>query len=230
MHAQAHGAPLALDGLFGWACYLLLGLVGLRAHQRACRAAPADTRALLVRGAGSVAPFVLTHSAGWRSTCPRCARVRSWSRSAWRSCTCACLTVIRVLGAAFGHRCACARRSMALLHGASASPWALGTLNLDTRLWVAGGVTSDSGRAMPMMPRMMPRRSSTTSRRASPPPPSAYQVRHSGARPGLYFVGFAGDGGPPLSPGARRSSRARPVAAALRDSQGRSLLLINDVE
>src|SRR5207244_2376247 len=57
LHAEAH-APLALDGLFGWGCYLLLALgacaLVARAHSRA-----ADTRALLVP-ALSVAPFVLT--------------------------------------------------------------------------------------------------------------------------------------------------------------------------
>src|SRR5205823_2359780 len=57
LHAEAH-APLALDGLFGWGCYLLLALgacaIVARAHSRA-----ADTRALLVP-ALSVAPFVLT--------------------------------------------------------------------------------------------------------------------------------------------------------------------------
>ncbi len=56
LHAEAH-APLALDGLFGWGCYLLLALgacaVVARAHSRA-----ADTRALLVP-ALSVSPFVL---------------------------------------------------------------------------------------------------------------------------------------------------------------------------
>ncbi|HKD54525.1 MAG TPA: hypothetical protein VKB72_09940, partial [Steroidobacteraceae bacterium] len=56
LHAEPHAAP-ALDGLFGWACYLLLGLAacGLiaRVQDRA-----AHTRSLLVP-ALAVAPFVL---------------------------------------------------------------------------------------------------------------------------------------------------------------------------
>src|SRR5262249_27458643 len=56
VHAPAH-APLALDGLFGWACYLLRALAACALIARA-QSRAADTRALLVP-ALAVAPFVL---------------------------------------------------------------------------------------------------------------------------------------------------------------------------
>jgi len=56
MHAP-HGAPFELDGLFGWACYLLLGLFACALLAR-MQSRAADTRALLVP-ALAVAPFVM---------------------------------------------------------------------------------------------------------------------------------------------------------------------------
>jgi len=57
VHAQPH-APLALDGLFAWACYLLLGLAACAITARV-ESRSGDTRALLVATL-SAAPFVLT--------------------------------------------------------------------------------------------------------------------------------------------------------------------------
>src|SRR5207244_12909758 len=56
LHSEPH-APLALDGLFGWACYLLLGLAAGALVARA-ESRDAHTRALLAP-ALSVSPFVL---------------------------------------------------------------------------------------------------------------------------------------------------------------------------
>ena len=56
LHSERH-APLALDGLFGWACYLLLGLTACALIARV-QSRQADTRALLV-AALSTTPFVL---------------------------------------------------------------------------------------------------------------------------------------------------------------------------
>ncbi|MFI4926802.1 MAG: hypothetical protein ACHP7E_03825, partial [Burkholderiales bacterium] len=55
LHAPRH-AELALDGLFGWTCYLLLALLAAGLIARVWSRA-ADTRALLVP-ALSVAPYV----------------------------------------------------------------------------------------------------------------------------------------------------------------------------
>src|SRR5262249_16110502 len=55
-HSPPH-APLALDGLFGWACYLLLGLAACALVARA-QSPAVDTRALLVPVLAA-APFVL---------------------------------------------------------------------------------------------------------------------------------------------------------------------------
>ena len=56
LHSPAH-APLALDGLFGWACYLLLGLAACALSARA-QSKAAETRPLLVTVLAA-APFVL---------------------------------------------------------------------------------------------------------------------------------------------------------------------------
>ncbi|MBV8877123.1 MAG: hypothetical protein JO158_05390, partial [Gammaproteobacteria bacterium] len=56
LHAPPR-APLALDGLFGWACYLLLGLAACALTARA-QSPAAETRALLVP-ALAAAPYVV---------------------------------------------------------------------------------------------------------------------------------------------------------------------------
>src|SRR5205823_4716589 len=96
LHSEPH-APLALDGLFGWACYLLLGLAAGALVARA-ESRDARTRAL---------PVVLIYT---------------------------CLLAVRVLGAAFGP--VRVRAAVVAVVLVLASPWSIGMLNLDTRLWV----------------------------------------------------------------------------------------------
>ena len=129
LHAAPH-APLALDGLFGWACYLLLGLAACGFVARVQdRAAP--TRSLLVP-ALAVAPFVLI--VFWLAL-----DLALVSRHILIATLVALVYLVflalRVLGAAFGP----VRVRPALLAVAFviASPWVLGVLSLDTRLWVA---------------------------------------------------------------------------------------------
>ena len=129
VHAEAH-APLALDGLFGWGCYLLLALgacaLVARAHSRA-----ADTRALLVP-ALSVAPFVLT--VFWLASDRTLVQARPVTALVLTLIYMALLCV-RVLGAAYA--VARTRATLIALALVLASPWVMGFLNFDTRLWVA---------------------------------------------------------------------------------------------
>jgi len=129
LHAEAH-APLALDGLFGWGCYLLLALgacaVVARAQGRA-----ADTRALLVP-ALSVSPFVLILF--WLASDRTLVQARPVTALLVTLIYMALLCV-RVMGAAYG--VVRTRATVIALVLVLASPWVMGFLNFDTRLWVA---------------------------------------------------------------------------------------------
>ena len=135
LHAET-GSQLMLDGLYGWACYLLLGLFGCglvaRAQERA-----ADTRGLLVPVL-SVAPYALV--VFWLSG--------DTSLVAARPGTATLVGVVyllvlsfRILRAAYGFiRARAAILAIALI---LLAPWMLATLNLDTRLWVADDTQED---------------------------------------------------------------------------------------
>jgi hypothetical protein len=215
LHAPAH-APLALDGLFGWACYLVLGLAAgaltARAQSRA-----GDTRALLVP-ALAVAPFVLTIF--WLALDTAAVNARPLAATVVALIYLACLA-IRVLGAAFGPvRAAPAVVALLLI---VASPWAIGFLNLDTRLWVseepAQTQDADDSDEAEALFYDQPARIAAAVARVKPAQPG---------RSAVYFVSFAGDGGQGVF--RREAQFASEVFGARFGSQDRTVLLINDVD
>lgn len=213
LHAQPH-APLALDGLFGWACYLLLGLAVCALVARA-QSRAGDTRALLVP-ALSVSPFLLT--AFWLLTDLRF--VDRWALTATLVALVylVCLT-FRVLGAAYG--VVRWRPALLALVLVLASPWVLGLLNLDTRLWVAEETEqaqdSDDADDAEALFYDQPARIAAAVARVKATQPG---------KPGVYFVGFAGDGTPGVF--RREAQFAADVFGARFGSRDRTVLLIND--
>ena len=216
LHAEAH-APLALDGLFGWACYLLLGLTACALIARA-QSRDAPTRSLLVP-ALAVAPFVLTIF--WLASDVRSVAQRPIAATVVGLLYLALLSV-RLVGAAFGP--VRLRPALVALVLTLASPWLMGFLNLDTRLWVAeeeeqaqaqDTEASDEAEALFYD---QPARIAAAVARVQRAPPGA---------PGVYFVGFAGDGDPAVF---RREAQFAGAAFGARfGSSERSVLLINDV-
>jgi Peptidase C13 family len=213
LHAEPH-APLALDGLFGWACYLLLGL-GACALIARTQSRSANTRSLLVV-ALSVAPFVLLIF--WL------ALDLAWVNS--HALLLSVLAVIyliflslRVLGAAYGPlRLLPALTSVLLV---LASPYVFGLLNLDTRLWVASDNSApqdnDDDSAAEALFYDQPARIAAAVARVRP---------SEAGKPAAYFVGFAGDGDPAVF--RREAQFASEAFGARFGSLGRSVLLIND--
>ena len=209
-------AVLALDGLFGWACYLLLGLTACALVART-QSRLADTRPLLV-AALSAAPFVLTFF--WLASDIPALRSRPLLVTAAALIYMAFL-VVRILGAAYGAvRVRVALVALALL---VASPWVLAELNLDTRLWVADEAGDSQGDEDAAQAEVLfydqPARIASAVERVRPTQPGTTSV---------YFLGFAGDGEPALF--RREAQFAKEVFGARYGSEGRSLLLINDVE
>ena len=213
IHAERH-ATFAPDGLFGWACYLLIAHLSCALVARIeSRAAP--TRALIVTVL-TVAPFVLTllWLAGDAPV------VTAWPVTTL-VLTLVYLVVlaVRVLGAAFGPvRVAPALVAVALV---LASPWALGWLDLDTRLWVPPEAeeaqADDDPAATEALLYDQPARIAAVVARVTPSEPGA---------PRAYFVGFAGDADPEVF--SRETQFARQAFAARFGSADRSVLLIND--
>jgi Peptidase C13 family len=213
LHAEAH-APLALDGLFGWACYLLLGLAACALTAR-LESRRADTRALLVPVL-AVSPFVLTLL--WLALDRHAVSAHPLAALSV-ALIYLCLLALRVLGAAFGTLKLLP--SLLVLALVLASPWAIGALNLDTRLWVeddssAADNEGDAADAETLF-YDQPARIAAAAARVMP--------AQSG-RTGVYFVGFAGDGGQAVF--RREAQFASEVFGARFGSQERSLLLIND--
>ena len=218
LHAEPQ-APLALDGLFGWACYLLLGLTGCAIVARAqSRSAP--TRSLLVPVL-AVAPFVLAML--WLAGDVPFVAQRPIA-SAVVALLYLVLLALRIVGAAFGP----VRTSPALVAVVLilASPWIVGFLNLDTRLWVAEeeeqqaqAQDPDEAEDAEALFYDQPARIAAAVARVRPAPPG---------ESGVYFVGFAGDGGQAVF--RREAQFASQVFGERFGSSERSVLLINDVE
>lgn len=214
LHAQAH-AELALDGLFGWTCYLLLALLACALIARA-GSRSADTRALLVP-ALAVAPFVL--ALFWLA-----GDVAAIGRHPLLSIALAlaylCVLSVRVLGAAFGPlRWRAALLALAFV---LVSPWLLDLLNLDTRLWIGEDVQAQQAEDPGATEELLydqPARIAAAVQRLQPP---------AAGVPGVFFVGFAGDGEQSIF--RREALFAAQAFGAYFGSQQRSLLLINDVE
>jgi hypothetical protein len=215
LHSGAH-APLALDGLFGWACYLLLGLAACALTARAqSRGAP--TRALLVPALATT-PFALILF--WLALDLHIVSAHPLGALVV-ALVYLCVLALRVLGAAYGPvRTAPALLALILV---LISPWALGFLNLDTRLWVAAdSAQSDNADDADNAEGLFydqPARIAAAAARVKPA---------QAGRAGVYFVGFAGDGDQGVF--RREAQFAGEVFAARYGSQERSLLLINDVD
>ncbi len=211
-----HDAPLSLDGLFGWASYLLLGL-GACALVARMSSRAANTRALLVTVL-SVAPYVL--AIFWLLSDLALVRAHPLTASALAVLYLALLS-LRVLGAAFG----VVRRAAALLALllVAVSPWIFGVLNLDTRLWVADETPEtqsedDSGQAEALF-YDQPARIAQAMARVHPA---------QRGKTNVYFLGFAGDGDPAVF--RREAQFAKEAFGERFGSIERSALLINDVE
>jgi len=214
LHAEPH-AEFVADGLFGWACYLLLGHLSCALIARVeSRSAP--TRALIVTVL-AVAPFVLillwlASDLPWVASWPVLTTVLAVVYLAFLS--------VRVLGAAFGVvRVPAALLAIVLV---IASPYALAWLNLDTRLWVPPDTEetedqSDPG-AVEALLYDQPARIAAAVARLVPSQPSS----HTHA----YFVGVAGDAEPEVF--SRETQFAAEQFGARFGTADRSVLLIND--
>ena len=215
LHAPAH-APLALDGLFGWACYLLLALTACALIARA-QSRAADTRALLVP-ALAVAPFVLVVFS-LASALPFITRwpiLVTLLLIAYLVCL-----AVRVLGAAYGpvHW----RPALTAILLVIAAPSIVGLLDLDTRLWVpAEQASADEGDDADQAEALFydqPARIAAAVERVAP-------AQHG--KPGVYFVGFAGDGSQGVF--RRETQYANEAFGARFGSLERSVLLVNDTD
>ncbi len=215
LHAPPH-SPLALDGLFGWACYLLLGLgacaLTARAHSRA-----ADSRALLVPGLAAapyvVVAFSLAADIPWIARVPVIVTILALAYLV--------SLAVRVLGAAYGTvRWRPALTAIVLV---LAAPSVLGMLDLDTRLWVpeeqASAQEADDADQAEALFYDQPSRIAAAVARVAPAQPG---------KPGVYFVGFAGDGGQGVF--RRETLLASDVFGERFGSAGRSVLLVNDID
>jgi hypothetical protein len=205
-----------LDGLYGWACYLLLGLFGCglvaRAQDRA-----ADTRGLVVPVL-AVAPYALI--VFWLSG--------DTSLVAARPLTAMLVGVVyllvltfRILRAAYGF--IYPRAALVAIVLVITAPWMLATLNLDTRLWVTDDTQdaqdSDDATEAEALLYDQPARIAAAVDRVEP---------NTGKQPAVFFVGFAGDGDQNIF--KREAVFAQSVIADHFGSADRSMELINDVD
>jgi Peptidase C13 family len=214
LHAET-GSQFKVDGLFGWACYLLLGLFGCglvaRAQERA-----ADTRGLLIPIL-AVAPYALV--AFWLSGDTALVAARPVTVMLVGLLYLLVLSV-RILRAAYGVvRFRVAVLAIALI---MTTPWILAKLNLETRLWIADDTQEeqDSDDAAEEEPLLydQPARIAAAVERVAP----------SEGKPAVFFVGFAGDGDQTIF--KREAVFAQSVFADHFGSADRSMELINDVD
>ena len=218
LHSEAN-APLALDGLFGWACYLLLAFAGCALVARV-ESSAANTRALLVPVL-SVSPYVLVLF--WLASDR--APVQAHPVAALVvALIYMCPLTVRVVGAAFGpvlSRTAATAVALVLV-----APWVMGFLNLDTRLWVAEEEEPDQTEETA---------DEQTEAEAlfydQPEQIKAAVSRVESAAKGtsgVYFVGFAGDGEQGVF--RREALFASQVFAERFGTGSRTVLLVNNVE
>jgi hypothetical protein len=200
LHSERH-APLALDGLFGWACYLLLGLTACALIARV-QSRQADTRALLV-AALSTTPFVLVLA--WLLNDLPLLHARPLL------ITVVALVYLALLTACW-RRVRRGQRAAAFARCCSSCPRVLGVLNLDTRLGRGRSPPQSQAKRTRLIRKCLLRPAGAHRRGRA--------AREAGAAANWYFVGFAGDGDP--APPGRRSSRPEGVRARF-GSEGRSL-------
>lgn len=211
-------SQLMLDGAYGWACYLLLGLFGCALVARA-QDRIADTRGLLIPVL-AVAPYALVVFSMAGDTSLVAARP-------WTALFVGVLYLLvlsaRILRAAYGSvRVRAALVAIALI---LASPWILATLNLDTRLWASTDDTQQdqdsddaAAEAEPLL-YDQPAQIAAAVQRIAP---------SDGSPPAVFYMGFAGDGDQAIF--KREALFAQSVFADHFGSADRSLELINDVD
>jgi hypothetical protein len=207
---------LGLDAFYGLAVYALIGLF-LCAWVARMNGRDADTRALLIPLL-SVAPYVLI--------------VFSLGSDLANRTHLATLALIlgriylvllggRLLHAAFGSVRLGAYVTVILLVLLT-KPLVLDPLNLDTRLWVPPEASEqedpDDAIKEPLLYEQ-PERIASAVERVAPPRRGS---------PGVYLVGFAGDGDQEIF--KREALLAERVLSAHFGSQGHSLELINDID
>lgn len=216
LHAETD-AQFMLDGVYGWACYLLLGLFACALVARA-QDRSTDTRGLLIP-ALAVAPYALV--VFWLSGDTAVVAARPWTTLLVAVLYLSVLS-LRILGAAYGS--VHTRAKLMALALVIISPWMLATLNLDTRLWVTDEAQEDAdaddaaAEVEPLLFDQSARIAAAVDRVA----PS------DGNKPAVFYVGFAGDGDQSIF--KREALFAQSAFADHFGSGGRSLELINDVE
>jgi len=216
LHAET-GAQLMLDGLYGWACYLLLGLFGCAIVARAQNRAT-DTRGLLIPVL-SVAPYALV--AFWLAGDTTFVATRRWT-ALLVSLIYLLVLSARAVRAAYGR--VRFRAAFAAILIVLAAPWVLDSLSLDTRLWIADdaqGQTDADDTAAEVEPLLYDQseRIAAAVDRAVP---------NGGGGPSVFYVGFAGDGDQAIF--KREALFAQTVFADHFGSGERSVELINDVD
>jgi len=214
LHAEP-GAALALDGLFGWACYLLLA-IGAAALIARAQSAATNTRSLLVV-ALSTTPLLLptlwfANDLPFLSEHPLTATAVVLLYL--------CFLTLRVLGAAFGPLRL--RPALLALLFVISSPWVIGFLNLDTRLWVPeepGEARTEDALEDEALLYDQPARIASAVSRLEPSKPG---------KTSAYFLGFAGNGDEGVF--RRETQYAAQVFGERFGTADRSVLLINDTD
>jgi len=206
-----------LDGVYGWACYLLLGLLACAVVARTQDRAT-DTRGLLIP-ALSVAPYALV--VFWLAGDTYIVAARPWSALVISVLYLSVLG-LRILRAAYGSyhvRTAVLAIALVVL-----SPWVLATLNLDSRLWLAdeADTEADTDEIAAEAEPVLFEQSAHIAAAVERVTPS------DGNTPAVFYVGFAGDGDQEVF--KREALFAQSVFADHFDSGDRSLDLINDVD
>lgn len=217
LHAET-GSQFMPDGIYGWASYLLLGLLGCALVAR-MQDREANTRAILIP-ALAVAPYALV--VFWLSGDTAAVAARPW--------TALLVAVVyllvlgtRILRAAYAT--VRFRAAFAAILLIMAAPWVLATLNLDTRLWVSDDTQDQqdsaddaAAEAEPLL-YDQPARIAAAVERVTP---------SEGGTPAVFYVGFAGDGDQSIF--KREALFAQAAFADHFGSDERSMDLINDVE
>ncbi len=216
LHAET-GAQLMLDGLYGWACYLLLGLFGCAIVARA-QSRATDTRGLLVPVL-SVAPYALV--AFWLAGDTAFVAARRWTALLVGLIYLLVLSA-RAVRAAYGS--VRFRTTLTAILIVLAAPWVLDSLGLDTRLWIPDDVqdqtdADDTAAEVEHLLYDQPERIAGAVERVLP---------SSGSGPSVFYVGFAGDGDQAVF--KREALFAQTVFADHFGSGERSVELINDVD
>ena len=213
LHAEA-GSTLMLDGLYGWAFYLLAGLFACALVGRAhCR--EAETRSLLIP-ALSVSPYVLIIC--WLLSDLWVVQDRPGVSTVVLIIYLIVLSV-RLVQAAYGT--ARAKAVMVAMALVIVAPWVLKVVNIDTRLWLTDDAQeeqTDDAAAEHILYEQPGRIAAAVEHLAARDP------RHSS----VFYVGFAGDGDQSIF--KREALFGETVLGQHFGSTDRSVELINDAD